>query len=193
MRKIGIAFCGSFCTFKSILAAIDDLIENGFDLTPIFSYNVATLDTRFFSAKDFRDIVEAKTGKKVIDTIVDAEPIGTKLGLELLLIAPCTGNTLAKVAHGITDTPVTMAAKAQLRNARPVVISVSSNDALGANAKNIGTLMNTKNIFFVPLGQDDPTKKQSSLIADTTLITKTCLEALEGRQLQPVYQYLTKS
>jgi dipicolinate synthase subunit B len=186
MTKIGIAITGSFCTFEKILIAIDDLIANGFDLTPIFSYNVAALDTRFFAAKDFRAIVEQKTGKKVIDTIVEAEPVGPKLNLELLLIAPCTGNTLAKIAHGITDTPVTMASKAQLRNSRPIVLSVSSNDALGANAKNLGMLLNTRNVFFVPFGQDEPLKKQNSLIADTTLITKTCQEALCGRQLQPV-------
>ncbi|MDD4840018.1 MAG: dipicolinate synthase subunit B [Clostridia bacterium] len=186
MTKIGLAISGSFCTFSNLLIAIDDLVEKGFDITPIFSFNVANLDTRFFKAKDFRDIVEQKTGKTIIDTIVDAEPIGTKLGLDLLLIAPCTGNTLAKIAHGITDTPVTMAAKAQLRNSRPIVLSVSSNDALGANAKNLGTLMNSKNIFFVPFGQDSPTKKSNSLIANTELICKTCEEALKGNQIQPV-------
>ncbi|HKL94402.1 MAG TPA: dipicolinate synthase subunit B [Clostridia bacterium] len=185
MRKIGLAVSGSFCTFANLLTAIDDLIANDFDITPVFSFNVATFDTRFFKAKDFRQIIEEKTGKKVIDTIVEAEPVA-QMNLELLLIAPCTGNTLAKIAHGITDTPVTMASKAQLRNNRPIVLSVSSNDALGANAKNLGTLLNNKNIYFVPLGQDAPTKKANSLIANTSLITTTCIEALSGRQLQPI-------
>ncbi len=186
MRKIGIAITGSFCTFKSVLEAIEDLCAHGFDLTPIFSFNAASLDTRFFMAQDFREKIISLTGKEPITTIVEAEPIGTSAGLELMLVAPCTGNTLAKIANGITDTPVTMAVKATLRNNRPVVLSVSSNDALGANAKNLGLLMNTKNIYFVPFGQDSPKNKSNSLIADTTLITATCSAALEGKQLQPV-------
>lgn len=185
MTKIGLCITGSFCTFKSILKAIDDLIAAEFDITPIFSFNVSTLDTRFFKQKDFEQIIIEKTGKQPIKSIVDAEPIGTKAGLELMLVAPCTGNTLAKIAHGITDTPVTMAVKAELRNNRPVVLSVSSNDALGANAKNLGLLMNTKNIYFVPFGQDAPHSKTNSLIADTTIIVPACKAALEGIQLQP--------
>lgn len=185
MTKIGLCITGSFCTFKNILVAIDDLLANDFDITPIFSFNVSTLDTRFFKQEDFEREIVKKTGKQPIKTIVDAEPIGTSKGLELMLVAPCTGNTLAKLAHGITDTPVTMAVKAQLRNNRPVVLSVSSNDALGANAKNIGALMNTKNIYFVPFGQDAPLKKTNSLIADTTKIVDTCRDALNGKQIQP--------
>lgn len=190
MTKIGLCITGSFCTFKSILNAIDDLVAHDFDITPIFSFNVSTLDTRFFKQADFERLVVEKTGKQPIKTIVDAEPIGTSKGLELMLVAPCTGNTLAKIAHGITDTPVTMAVKAQLRNNRPVVLSVSSNDALGANARNIGALLNTKNIYFVPFGQDAPTKKTNSLIADTTLIVPACREALTGRQMQPALTVL---
>lgn len=190
MTKIGLCITGSFCTFKSILNAIDDLVAHDFDITPIFSFNVSTLDTRFFKQADFEKLVVEKTGKQPIKTIVDAEPIGTSKGLELMLVAPCTGNTLAKIAHGITDTPVTMAVKAQLRNNRPVVLSVSSNDALGANARNIGALLNTKNIYFVPFGQDAPTKKTNSLIADTTLIVPACREALTGRQMQPALTVL---
>lgn len=186
MRKIGLAVTGSFCTFKNLIAAIDDLTEHDFDITPVFSFNVSSLDTRFFKAADFCEIIRQKTGKEPIKTIVDAEPIGTAKGLELMLVAPCTGNTLAKIAHGITDTPVTMAVKAQLRNNRPVVLSISSNDALGANAKNIGILLNTRNVYFVPFAQDAPTKKSNSLIADTTLIRATCELALEGKQIQPV-------
>ena len=189
MTKIGLCITGSFCTFKSILGAIDDLVANGFDITPIFSFNVSTLDTRFFKQADFEALVVEKTGKQPIKTIVDAEPIGTSKGLDLMLVAPCTGNTLAKIAHGITDTPVTMAVKAQLRNNRPVVLSVSSNDALGANARNIGALMNTKNIFFVPFGQDAPFQKTNSLIADVTQIVPTCNEALNGKQIQPHFTH----
>ncbi len=190
MTKIGLCITGSFCTFKNILNAIDDLVAHDFDITPIFSFNVSTLDTRFFKQADFEKLVVEKTGKQPIKTIVDAEPIGTSKGLELMLVAPCTGNTLAKIAHGITDTPVTMAVKAQLRNNRPVVLSVSSNDALGANARNIGALLNTKNIYFVPFGQDAPTKKTNSLIADTALIVPACKEALAGRQIQPALTLL---
>ena len=190
MTKIGLCITGSFCTFKNILNAIDDLVAHDFDITPIFSFNVSTLDTRFFKQADFEKLVVEKTGKQPIKTIVDAEPRGTSKGLELMLVAPCTGNTLAKIAHGITDTPVTMAVKAQLRNNRPVVLSVSSNDALGANARNIGALLNTKNIYFVPFGQDAPTKKTNSLIADTALIVPACKEALSGRQIQPALTLL---
>lgn len=185
MTKIGLCITGSFCTFKNIIKAVDDLVAADFDITPIFSFNVSSLDTRFYKQKDFEDIITQKTGKTPIKTIVDAEPIGTKSGLELMLVAPCTGNTLAKIAHGITDTPVTMAVKAELRNNRPVVLSVSSNDALGANAKNLGLLMNTKNMYFVPFGQDAPRSKTNSLIADTSMIVPTCQAALEGKQIQP--------
>lgn len=186
MIKLGLCITGSFCTFKNILKAIDELVKNDFDVTPIFSYNVSSFDTRFYKQSDFESLVVEKTGKQPIKTIVDAEPIGTSKGFDLMLVAPCTGNTIAKIAYGITDTPVTMAVKAHLRNNRPVVLSVSSNDALGANAKNIGALLNTKNIYFVPFGQDAPTKKTNSLIADTTLIVPACNAALEGKQIQPI-------
>ena len=186
MISTGLCITGSFCTFKNLLLAIDDLTANGFDITPIFSYNVSSFDTRFFRQADFERLVVEKTGKQPIKSIVDAEPIGTGKGFDLMIVAPCTGNTLAKLAYGITDTPVTMAVKAHLRNNRPTVLSVSSNDALGANAKNIGTLLNTKNIYFVPFGQDAPTKKTNSLIADTTLIVPTCKCAMEGKQIQPI-------
>lgn len=186
MTKIGLAVTGSFCTFANLLKAIDDLTAHGFDITPIFSFNVSTLDTRFFKAEDFAEKIKEKTGKTPIKTIVEAEPIGTSRGLDLMLVAPCTGNTLAKIANGITDTPVTMAVKAQLRNNKPVVLSISSNDALGANARNIGALLNTRNVYFVPFTQDSPTVKSNSLIADTALIAETCELALKGRQLEPV-------
>ena len=186
MKKIGFAVTGSFCTFSSILDAVDELVEHGYDLTPIFSFNTANLDTRFFKASEFFEIMTRKTGKKPLTTIPEAEPIGTSFGLDLVLVAPCTGNTLSKIAHGITDTPVTMAVKAQLRNCRPVVLSVSSNDALGANAKNLGLLLNIRNVYFVQCALDAPHKKSNSLIADTSLIRAACEEALAGKQLQPL-------
>ena len=186
MTKIGLAVTGSFCTFRNLLKAVDDLVAHDFDITPIFSFNVSSFDTRFFKAEDFRREIQSRTGKNPITTIVEAEPIGTSMGLELMLVAPCTGNTLAKIAHGITDTPVTMAVKAQLRNNRPVVLSISSNDALGANAKNIGMLLNTRNVYFVPFSQDAPAVKSNSLIADTSRIRETCELALQGKQIQPV-------
>ncbi len=185
MRKIGLCVTGSFCTFASLLKVVDRLIEADYDVTPIFSYNVSTLDTRFFKQSDFEDIIVQKTGKYPVKNIVEAEAL-TKSGIELMLVAPCTGNTLAKIAHGITDTPVTMAVKATLRTNKPVVLSISSNDALGANATNIGTLLNTKNIYLVPFGQDAPDKKPHSLIADTSLVLPTVEKALQGVQIQPI-------
>ncbi|MEG1613703.1 MAG: dipicolinate synthase subunit B [Clostridia bacterium] len=186
-KKLGFAISGSFCTFQNILVAMSELVQAGYELIPIFSYIVAETDTRFFKAKDFRSEVRHITGREPIDSIVDAEPLGTRDKLDLMVVAPCTGNTLSKIAHGITDTPITMAVKAHLRNNRPVLISLSSNDALGANAKNLGTLLNTKNIFFVPFGQDNPEVKTRSLIADTVQILPAIEAAMEGRQLQPLF------
>ena len=183
--KIGLCITGSFCTFANILKAVDQLVAAGYDVTPVFSYNVSSLDTRFFKQADFENAIIEKTGKRPLKTIVEAEPIA-KSDLELMLVAPCTGNTLAKIAHGITDTPVTMAVKATLRNNRPVVLSVSSNDALGANAQNVGIALNTKNLYLVPFGQDAPTNKPHSLIADTTLILPTIEKALVREQIQPI-------
>ena len=185
--KIGLGVTGSFCTFKNLLVALNQIIDAGHEVVPVFSYVVSAFDTRFFKAKDFEDEIIRLTGKTPIKTIVEAEPMGTAKGVDLMLVAPCTGNTLAKIAHGITDTPVTMAVKATLRNNKPVVLSVSSNDALGANARNIGTLLNTKNLFFVPFGQDAPVKKPNSLIADTSLILPTCEKAIEGKQITPLF------
>lgn len=185
--KIGLGVTGSFCTFKNLLVALTEIVDAGHDVVPVFSYVVSAFDTRFFKAKDFEDEIIRLTGKTPIKTIVEAEPMGTAKGVDLMLVAPCTGNTLAKIAHGITDTPVTMAVKATLRNNKPVVLSVSSNDALGANARNIGTLLNTRNLFFVPFGQDAPLKKPNSLIADTSLILPTCEKAIEGKQITPLF------
>ncbi|NLU53401.1 MAG: dipicolinate synthase subunit B [Clostridiaceae bacterium] len=185
-KKIGFALTGSFCTISDAITEMERLSFLGADIIPIISSNVATIDSRFGRAEDFRRRIESITGKFCIDSIVDAEPIGPQKLLDLLVIAPCTGNTMAKIANGITDTPVTMAAKANLRNQKPVVLAIATNDGLSANAKNIGVLLNTKNIFFVPFSQDDPVKKTTSLIAKFDLILPTIELALEGKQIQPV-------
>lgn len=184
--KAGLCVTGSFCTHRNLLENLDSLIAAGFDLKPIFSFNVSTLDTRFYRQADFESLIVQKTGKTPVKTIPEAEPLGTSSPLDIMIVAPCTGNTLAKIAHGITDTPVTMAVKAHLRNNRPVVLSIASNDALAANARHIGQLLNTKNIYFVPFGQDSPSKKPNSLISDMRLLLPTCLAALDGKQYQPI-------
>lgn len=184
--NIGIAITGSFCTFDKIKKEIKKMADMGMELYPIFSINSAGLDTRFGEADSFKDEVEKITGRKGIYTIQEAEPIGPKAYLDALVIAPCTGNTIAKLANGITDTPVLMAAKAHIRNNKPLIISISTNDAMGINFKNVGQLMNMKNIYFVPFFQDDPVKKPNSLIGRLELIPDTIMAALDGRQLQPV-------
>lgn len=184
--NIGIAITGSFCTFDKVKKEIKKMADMGMELYPIFSINSAGLDTRFGEADSFKDEVEKITGRKGIYTIQEAEPIGPKAYLDALVIAPCTGNTIAKLANGITDTPVLMAAKAHIRNNKPLIISISTNDAMGINFKNVGQLMNMKNIYFVPFFQDDPVKKPNSLIGRLELIPDTIMAALDGRQLQPV-------
>lgn len=184
--NIGFAITGSFCTFDKIKIEMKKLVNTGANVIPIFSFNTQQLDSRFGNAKDFMKEIETIAGNKAICTIPQAEPIGPKNLIDLLVIAPCTGNTLAKLANGITDTPVLMAAKAHMRNNRPVVISISTNDALSNSLKNIGVLMNMKNIYFVPFGQDDPVKKPKSLVADMTKIQETLLAALDGKQVQPI-------
>lgn len=184
--RVGFAFCGSFCTYRKAMAALEDAVGRYDWVQPIVSEASAATDTRFGNAHDFMREMERLCDKRVMDTVKAAEPIGPKKLLDVLVIAPCTGNTLAKLAHGITDSAVTMAAKAQLRNGRPVVLAVSTNDGLGGSAKNIGLLLDKKNIYFVPFGQDDPAEKPASLVADFTRIPETVAAALEGRQLQPV-------
>ncbi|MBQ3755035.1 MAG: dipicolinate synthase subunit B [Clostridia bacterium] len=184
--KLGLCVTGSFCTFTNTLKMVDELITLGYDITPVFSYNVATLDTRFLKQADFERLIVQKTGKTPVKTIPDAEPFGTKNAVDIMLVAPCTGNTLAKLANGITDTPVTLAVKAHLRNNRPVVIALSSNDSLAANARNLGRLLNTKNYYFVPFGQDAPDAKPNSLVADLNFVPKTLEYALNGKQFQPL-------
>lgn len=184
--KVGIAITGSFCTFDTVMAEIKRLVEEGAEVYPIMSYNASSLDTKFGLAKDWIEKIETATGNRIISTIQDAEPIGPTGFLDVLVIAPCTGNTLAKIANGITDTPVCMAYKAHLRNGKPVVIAISTNDALGANAKNLGLLLDKKNVYFVPFSQDDPIKKPTSIIAHYDMIIPTILEALKGKQIQPI-------
>lgn len=183
--RLGFAMCGSFCTFKLVLEELERLAKD-YDITPIMSQGAAFTDTRFGKAEDFRRRVAEICGREPITTIADAEPIGPRALLDVLVIEPCTGNTLGKLANGITDTPVTMAAKAHLRNGRPLVLAVSTNDALGASARNIGTLMNAKNIFFVPVRQDSPRGKPASLVADFSETAAAIKSALEGRQTQPL-------
>jgi len=184
--NVGFAVTGSFCTFAKIIPVIKQLLDEGADVHPIVSETVNSTDTRFGTAKDFMNKLVELTGKKVISSIVNAEPIGPKSLLDVLVIAPCTGNTLAKIANGISDSAVTMACKAQLRNQRPVIIAISTNDGLSGNAQNIGIVLNRKNIYMVPFGQDDPKNKQNSLVADYSKIIPTILHALEGRQIHPI-------
>ena len=184
--RVGFALCGSFCTFDKAIGALERVKGEFGDVTPIVSERGAALDTRFGNAHDFLREIERICDRRVISTIQAAEPIGPKKLLDVLVIAPCTGNTLAKLAAGVTDSSVTMAAKAHLRNGRPVVIAVSTNDGLGASASNIGTLLCRKQIYFVPFRQDDPVGKPTSLLADFSRIPDAIRAALEGRQLQPV-------
>lgn len=184
--KLGVALCGSFCTFSKAIKNIDDLIALGIDIYPIMSYAAYETSTRFGNADDFIKHIERSTGKSIIHGIAEAEPLGPKNIIDALLIAPCTGNTLAKITSGITDTPVLLAAKSLMRNGKPIIITLASNDALGANLKNIGQMLNKKNIYFTPLGQDHPSNKPYSLVADFTKIKDTLSLALKGQQIQPV-------
>ncbi|HCC35093.1 MAG TPA: dipicolinate synthase subunit B [Ruminococcaceae bacterium] len=182
----GFALCGSHCTFSGAIPQMKALKAQGFSLIPIMSNAAYKTDTRFGKADDIKSQVEKICGREVIASIEDAEPIGPEKLLDIMIIAPCTGNTLAKLANGITDTSVTMAAKAHLRNQRPLLIAIATNDALSGSAKNIGQLLGTKNIFFVPFRQDDPMKKPRSAVAVFEQLPQAVFEALHGRQLQPI-------
>lgn len=184
--RIGYGITGSFCTFSKTKEAMKELKKLDATILPVFSYMAASTDTRFAEAQSFQQEIINIAGNNPITTIVDAEPVGPKKLFDVMVIAPCTGNTIAKLANGIVDTPVLMAAKAHMRNLRPLVLAVSTNDAMGANFKNIGLLMNTKNIYFVPFAQDDSERKPNSLVADLTHMPATIEAALQGRQLQPV-------
>ena len=182
---VGFALCGSFCTYDRIFTVMERLTKS-YDIIPIFSQSAYTTDSRFGTADDHIAKAEAICGKPPLHTLAEVEPIGPKRLLDALVIAPCTGNTLAKLAHSIADGPVTMAAKSHLRNGRPVVVAISTNDALGGAAENIGKLLARKHYFFVPFGQDDAFGKPTSVVADFSKIPQTLEQALEGKQLQPL-------
>lgn len=184
-KHLGLALCGSYCTYEKLFQAAEKLAET-YDLIPIMSENAAETDTRFGTATEHIKRLMLLSGRKVVTTIAEAEPLGPAQPMDALLIAPCTGNTLAKLSHGITDTAVTMAAKAHLRNGRPVIIALSTNDGLSGSAENIARLLNRKHFYFVPFRQDDPAKKPRSLQADFSLLEETVRAALQGRQLQPI-------
>ena len=191
MKKtsIGFAMTGSFCTFERVLKQMEALVRRGYEVLPVLSFNAGTLDTRFMTAEHLRARIVEITGNEPIDTLAGAEPIGPKKMTDVFLIAPATGNSLAKLAAGIYDTPVLLGAKSHLRNDRPLVLAVSTNDGLGAAAQNIGRLLNARNIYFVPFGQDDPEKKPRSLVADFSQIPRTIAAALSGVQMQPMLSY----
>lgn len=184
--KIGFALTGSFCTFKKAIPKMKELIKKGADILPIMSYNSYKLDTKFGKAVEFIKEIEIITGKKIIHTIQDAEPIGPKKLTDAMVIAPCSGNTMAKLALDIIDTPVTMAAKSHLRNDRPLVIAPSTNNGLSGNAENIGKLLNRKNYYFVPFRQDNPITKPRSIVFEEEHLIKTIEYALEGTQISPI-------
>lgn len=184
--NVGFALCGSFCTFKEVIETMKALKNKGYNIIPIMSFNAFNTDTRFGKASEHKERIENICGNKIIATIPDAEPIGPKKMLDILLIEPCTGNTAAKLANGITDTPVTLAAKAHLRNDRPLLIAMSTNDALSGSAKNIGKLMNLKNVYFVPFSQDSPEEKPRSMIADFNKTEEAIIAAVNNRQIQPI-------
>ena len=183
--RVGLAMCGSFCTFDKVLTIAEGLADQ-YDLTGILSERAANTDTRFGAAADHIARLEALTGKPVMTTITEAEHVGPKKLFDVLVIAPCTGNTLAKLAHGITDTAVTMAAKAHLRNGRPLCIAFTTNDGLSVTLQNVGAMLTRKNVYFVPFHQDDPVGKPNSLAADFTKLEQTFLAAMDHTQLQPI-------
>ena len=184
---IGYALCGSFCTFAKSVAVLEELKMTYPDILPIMSFNAYSTDTRFGRCEEWIEKIEKICGRKIIHTITGAEPLGPKISLDALIISPCTGNTLAKLANGITDTPVCMAAKAHLRSDRPLVIALASNDAMSANFKNLGALLSRKNIYFVPMKQDDPINKPHSLVADLDLLPETLNNALSGKQTRKLF------
>ncbi len=185
---IGVALTGSFCTISKSVDMIKKLVEKKYDVIPIMSENAYSTDTRFGKSDEIKALISNITGKKIIHTIREAEPLGPQISLEALIISPCTGNTLAKLANGITDTSVCMAAKAHLRNNKPLIIALATNDALSANLKNIATLLSRKNIYFVPMMQDDPISKPHSLVADFSLCEEAFVAAMSGKQLNKIFR-----
>lgn len=187
-KKIAVAVTGSFCTYEKVFRALEALQEEGAELQTIFSDAAQTIDSRFGKAGQFIERARKITGREPMLSIAQAEPIGPKSLMDLLILMPCTGNSIAKLANGITDTPALMAAKAHLRNEKPLLVAISTNDALGMNMKNIGLLLNTKHIYFVPFKQDNPQKKPNSMIASLEYVIPAAEEALDGRQYQPIIQ-----
>ncbi|WKL01198.1 dipicolinate synthase subunit B [Paenibacillus amylolyticus] len=185
-KTVGYAITGSHCTFEEVMPVISRFVAEGANVIPIISNSVLTTDTRFGTAQNWQKQLKDITGNDIISTIVEAEPLGPSKLLDVLVIAPCTGNTTSKLANAMTDSPVLMAAKAQMRNQRPLVLMISTNDGLGLNAANIAKLLVAKYLYFVPFGQDDPVKKPNSLVAKMELIPEACWSALEGKQLQPM-------
>jgi dipicolinate synthase subunit B len=185
-KRIGFGLTGSHCTYDAVYPEIKKLIDAGAEIRPIVTYTVQNTDTRFGKGEDWVEKIEEATGFKVINTIVDAEPLGPKLPLDCMVIAPLTGYTMSKLANALTDSPVLMAAKATLRNLKPVVLGISTNDALGLNGVNLMRLMATKNLYFIPYGQDDPVKKPNSMVARMPMLLETVEAALDGKQIQPV-------
>lgn len=182
----GYALTGSFCTFERSVKQIENLVNKGINVLPVMSYNAYTSDTRFGTAEYFKDRIEKITGNKIISSLTDAEPIGPKNLTDLMIVLPCTGNTLSKLRNGIYDTPVTLAVKSHLRNQKPVLIGVSSNDSLSSSAKNIGELLNYKHYYFIPMTQDNPKNKPFSIVCDFERVYEAALSALRGEQLQPI-------
>lgn len=185
-KKIGFVLTGSFCTFSKTIPKMKELIEKGAEVIPIMSFNSYNLDTKFGKAQDFINEIEEITGKKIIHTIQEAEPIGPKRLTDIMVVAPCSGNTMAKLACDIIDTPATMAVKSHLRNNLPVVIAPSTNNGLSGNAKNIGILLNRKHYYFVPFRQDNPITKPRSIVFDSEYIVRTIESALEHEQIEPI-------
>lgn len=185
-KRIGFILTGSFCTFSKVIPKIKEIVDTGADVIPVMSFNAYNLDTKFGSAKEHIERIEKITGKKILNTIQEVEPIGPKRLTDIMVIAPCSGNTISKLAYDIIDTPATMAVKSHLRNNLPVVIAPSTNNALGANAENIGKLLNRKNYFFVPFKQDNPITKPRSAVFDETYLLKTIELALEKEQISPI-------
>ena len=185
-KKIGFTLTGSFCTFQKVIPKMKEIKKLGAEIIPIMSFNSYNLDTKFGKAKDFIEEIENISGKEIIHTIQEAEPIGPKKMTDIMIIAPCSGNTMAKLACDIIDTPATMAAKSHLRNNRPLVIAPSTNNGLSGNAENIGKLLNRKNYYFVPFRQDNPITKPRSIVFDVEYIIKTIEYALDGEQISPI-------
>ncbi|APB71419.1 dipicolinate synthase subunit B [Paenibacillus peoriae] len=185
-KTVGYAITGSHCTFEEVMPVIQRFVDEGAKVVPIISNTVLTTDTRFGTSQSWQKQLKDITGNDIISTIVEAEPLGPSQLLDVLVIAPLTGNSMSKLANAMTDSPVLMAAKAQLRNGRPLLLAISTNDGLGLNAANIAKLLVAKNIFFVPFGQDNPVKKPNSLVANMELIPEAAYEALQGKQLQPM-------